>query len=161
MKINLIAFLFLLLITSCTSKELESSQINPNLITIYNYKKCELNLAKLINDYRKSIGLNELELCNHLSYKSEEHNFYMIANNVVNHAYFQERSENITNVLAAVKVDEIVAYNYISPEGALSAWLQSPSHKVAIEGDFTDFGLAISKSSESGKNYYTVIFIKR
>jgi uncharacterized protein YkwD len=159
--IKAIGFLILFLVMSCTSKETESSRINSKLITRYDYNQNELDLAKLINEYRKSIGLNDLELNNHLSYKSEEHNLYMIDNNVVNHAYFQERLENSINVLAAVKVDEIVAYNYVLPKGALTAWLISPSHKAAIEGDFTNFGIAISKSNKSGKNYYTVIFIKK
>ena len=156
-----IGFLILLLTMSCTSKESESSQINSIVITKYDYNQNELDLAKLINEHRKSIGINDLELNNHLSYKSEEHNLYMIDNDVVNHAYFQDRLENITKVLAAVKVDEIVAYNYVLPQGALTAWLVSPSHKAAIEGDFTNFGMAISKSNKSGKNYYTMIFIKK
>ena len=84
----------------------------------------------------------------------------MINNNVVNHAFFQDRSNNIKYVLGASNVSEIVAYNYIQPQGVLDAWMRSPSHKEVIEGNFTDFGVSITRSP-LGKNYFTVIFIKR
>jgi hypothetical protein len=51
----------------------------------YTYSANELETMKLINDYRVSFGLNALEKINHISFKSEEHDDYMIANNVVNH----------------------------------------------------------------------------
>ena len=51
-----------------------------------------------------SQGLNALQVVNHISYKSKEHNEYMIDNNVVNHDYFEQRSNNIINVLGAVRV---------------------------------------------------------
>jgi hypothetical protein len=49
---------------------------------------------------------------NHMSFKSEEHDNYMIANNVVNHNDFVARSENIINTLGAKTVSENIAYNY-------------------------------------------------
>jgi uncharacterized protein YkwD len=113
----------------------------------------------LINAYRVSIGLNELQQINHISYKSEEHDNYMITNNVVNHDDFVARSENIMKVLGAKSVSENIAYNYNSPQAALDAWLKSPSHKANIEGNFTHFGLSIRVSAE-GKKYYTNIFVK-
>jgi hypothetical protein len=48
---------------------------------------------------------------NHMSFKSEEHDNYMIANNVVNHN-FVARSENIIKTLGAKTVSENIAYNY-------------------------------------------------
>ncbi|CAN1566887.1 CAP_bacterial domain containing protein [Flavobacteriaceae bacterium] len=155
--LSLIVSLFLI---SCTTDSLVDNAIDKKLILEYNYKSDEIKLDELICEYRVSIGLNPLGLINHISNKCEEHNNYMIANNVVNHSYFQERSDNIRSVLGTSNVSEIVAYNYIQPQGVLDAWLKSPSHKEAIEGNFTDFGVSITKSPE-GKNYFTVIFIKR
>ena len=85
----------------------------------------------------------------------------MIQNNVVNHDQFQERSKNIIEVLGAVKVNENVAYNYVTPNSALHAWLNSPGHKANIEGDFTHFGISIRINPVNGKSYYTNIFIKK
>jgi hypothetical protein len=55
---------------------------------------------ELINSIGKA-GLNRLEKINHISFKSEEHSNYMIANNVVNHDDFVARSENIMSTLGA------------------------------------------------------------
>jgi uncharacterized protein YkwD len=114
----------------------------------------------LINAHRVSKGLNPLEKINHMSYKSEEHDYYMIANNVVNHNDFVARSENIMKTLGAVSVSENIAYNYNTPQAVLNAWLASPSHKENIEGNFTHFGIAIKENPATGKKYYTNIFAK-
>jgi len=147
---------------SCAS---DSEEIEPTttpvLIQNYDYSDNELELADLINQHRATLGLNPLQTINHISYKSEEHNEYMIANNVVNHDLFQERSQNIIEVLGAYKVNENVAYNYMTSNSALKAWLKSPGHKANIEGDFTHFGISIRVNPENGKKYYTNIFIKK
>lgn len=146
---------------SCSSDATEDPKSDDQLVQDYDYNTEELKLADLINAYRESKGLNRLEKINHISYKSEEHNEYMIENNVVNHDYFMERAENIRHVLGAVKVNENVAYNYITPEAALTAWVNSEGHRANIEGDFTHFGISITSDPETGKKYYTNIFIKK
>jgi uncharacterized protein YkwD len=160
MKNIVLGILFLFILSSCSTNSSEDISINLKVISNYNYNSKEIELTKLINEYRVNIGLNPLVLINHISNKCEDHNNYMITNNVINHAFFQDRSDNIRSVLGASNVSEIVAYNYIQPQGVLEAWLNSPSHKEAIEGNFTDFGVSIIKNTD-GKNYFTIIFIKR
>lgn len=146
---------------SCSSDSVESSNVSKSeLVTEYNYNVSELEVLQLINEYRVSMGLNSLITVNHISFKSEEHDNYMIANKVVNHNDFVARSENIIAVLGAKKVGENVAYNYQTAEGVLKAWLDSPSHKLNIEGDYTHFGIAVKIDAETGKKYYTNIFAK-
>ncbi len=127
---------------------------------VYTYNSDELEVMSLINTYRVSIGLNTLEQVNYISYKSEEHNTYMIANNVVNHNDFVARSEDIMKVLGAKAVSENIAYNYNTPQAAVNAWLNSPTHKENIEGSFTHFGISIRIDAVSGKKYYTNMFAK-
>lgn len=146
---------------SCTTDADDSANTSAQLSQPYNYDATELQMAKLINEYRVSIGLNSLEIINYVSIKSEEHNAYMITNNVVNHDYFPQRSQSIMHVLGAQKVNENVAYNYATPEGALRAWLNSPTHKANIEGDFTSFGISVSEEPSSGRKYYTNIFVRQ
>jgi uncharacterized protein YkwD len=147
---------------SCSSDSTEDLiPTDATLVKNYDYRADELELADLINAHRASLGLNSLQVINHISYKSEEHNEYMIAKNVVNHDLFAERSQNIMQVLGAVKVNENVAYNFSTPASALNAWLNSPGHKANIEGDFTHFGISIRENTETGKKYYTNIFIKK
>ncbi|WP_031457510.1 CAP domain-containing protein [Flavobacterium chungangense] len=144
---------------SCSSDTAEGVN-DSELVSDYTYNDTELEVLQLVNKYRMSIGLNALEKVNHISFKSEEHDYYMIANKVVNHNNFVVRSENIISVLGAKKVGENVAYNFNSAEAVLQAWLASPTHKENIEGDYTHFGIAVKIDAETGKKYYTNIFAK-
>lgn len=146
---------------SCSKESADNNTAGTNLIQNYTYSTDETALADAINEYRVSTGRNALQTINHISYKAEEHNEYMIEKNSLNHDYFEERSQNIIAVLGAVKVNENVAYNYSTANAVLHAWLESPDHKANIEGDFTDFGISIRTDPENGNKYYTNIFIKR
>lgn len=149
---------------SCSSDSDNSSEENISApahisASVYNYTSIENQTLELVNSYRASIGLNTLEKSNYISIQSEEHDNYMITNNVVSHDHFDVRYNNIVNALGAKKVGENIAYNYSSPKAALDAWLKSPTHKECIEGDYSHFGIAIRTSPE-GKIYYTNIFAK-
>ena len=139
---------------------LETTTPTETLVANYTYNDTEIETMRLINEYRLSIGLNSLERINHISYKCEEHNKYMIQNNVVDHNDFVARSTNMTNVLGAKRVGENVAYNYKTPEAAVRAWLDSPGHKENIVGDYSHFGLSVTTDPATGKKYYTNIFVK-
>jgi uncharacterized protein YkwD len=144
---------------SSDSSETPSSSTATMKVMDYTYNSSELDAMNLINTYRVSVGLNALQQINHISYKSEEHDHYMIANDVVNHNDFVARSENLISVLNAKRVGENIAYNYNTPQSVVNAWLNSPTHKENIEGDYTHFGIAI-KTNQEGKKYYTNIFVK-
>jgi uncharacterized protein YkwD len=149
---------------SCSSdstEDLVTPTSTAALVQNYDYTAEELELADLINAHRASLGLNNLLTINHVSYKSEEHNEYMIAKKEINHDLFAERSQNIMQVLGAVKVNENVAYNFNTPASVLNAWLHSAGHKANIEGSFTHFGISIREDAVTGKKYYTNIFIKK
>jgi uncharacterized protein YkwD len=157
----LLPLAIVLTMVSCSSDETSGTAEDKRVVTTYNYNDTELRLVTLINNYRQSIGLNSLEVVNHISYKSEEHNTYMIDNKVVNHDYFQQRSENLIQVLGAERVGENIAYNYQMPESAFSAWMNSPAHKANIEGDYTHFGMSVTTDTQTGRKYYTNMFIKK
>lgn len=163
-NMRFVAMVFVLVaMSSCSSDSAEATENGTKTETVvasYTYNDSEIESMKLINDYRVSIGLNALQRVNHVSFKCEEHNKYMIANNVVDHNDFTSRSNNIMSVLGAKKVGENVAYNYKTSEAALRAWLDSPGHKANIEGDYTHFGLSVSIDPQTGKKYYTNIFVK-
>ncbi|MFD2942001.1 CAP domain-containing protein [Flavobacterium notoginsengisoli] len=162
-KRTMLFIAILVAMNACSADSAEGSVDNTPvtvLVTNYTYNDNEVQTMKLINEYRLSVGLHALERINHISFKCEEHNLYMIENNVVDHNDFVARSQNITNVLGAKKVGENVAYNYKTPEAALRAWLESPGHKENIEGDFTHFGISVKTDAATGKKYYTNIFAK-
>jgi uncharacterized protein YkwD len=166
MKTKLLYPLFLLAViftlNSCSSDASEASTVEAKILVDanYTYSPSELEAMKLINDYRVSVGLTSLEKINYISVKSEDHDNYMISNNVVNHDGFVDRSENIIKALGAKTVGENIAYNYDTPQAALNAWLNSPAHKENIVGNFTHFGIAIRENPVTGKKFYTNIFAK-
>ncbi len=166
MKTTLLRVLLLLIVictmNSCSSDESEATVADASAqkVVSYSYNTLELKTMDLINNHRVSVGLKPLEKINHMSFKSEEHDNYMIANNVVNHNDFVARSENIIKTLGAKTVSENIAYNYNTPESVLNAWLASPTHKANIEGNHTHFGIAIKENPANGKKYYTNIFAK-
>ncbi|EIA09478.1 CAP domain-containing protein [Flavobacterium frigoris] len=158
-------FLFITVIftmNSCSSDSSETQTVESTTqkMVNYNYSASEIETMKLINEYRVSVGLNVLEKIDFISLKSEEHDNYMIANNVVSHDGFVTRAEEIKKVLSAKGVGENIAYNYSTAQSALNAWLASPGHKENIEGDYTHFGIAIRENPTTGKKYYTNIFAK-
>jgi len=155
------ALVFTMISCSKSSSDESVQLVNEPIVTKYDYSQDELKLAQLINEYRVSVGKNELQIVNHISYKSEGHNEYMIAKKEVNHDYFEERSNNIIQLLGATKVGENVAYNFTTPNSVLHAWLDSPGHKANIEGDYTHFGISISVDPDTGKKYYTNMFMKK
>lgn len=165
-KSNLVRILSLALIIYvigyCSSdhSELKPPQISSSQPVDYTYISSEFETLNLINDYRISIGINELEINNYLSHLSEEHNTYMIAANSVNHDGFVTRAQNIKNLLGATKVDENIAFNYNSPQAVFDAWMRSPKHKEIMTGNYTHFGISIRNSPLNGKKYYTNIFVK-
>jgi uncharacterized protein YkwD len=147
--------------TSCSNSDSENPTPESSIVSNYNYNSNESQLLDLVNEYRVSQGLNELQPINHVSFKSYEHNLYMIEKKEISHDLFTERSNNLIQVLGAVKVGENLAYNFSTPSAALNAWVHSPGHKKNLEGDYTHFGVSITVDPDTGKNYYTNMFLKK
>lgn len=167
MKAKLLRVLLLVatvhILSSCSPESLNSvsaTTINSeNKVSNYTYTTSETETMALINKYRLSIGLNELKEINYVSLQSEDHNNYMIANDVVNHDGFVSRSENIMKALGAKLVGENVAYNFSTSQAVFDAWILSPEHKKNIEGNYTNFGISIRENAK-GQKYYTNIFVQ-
>lgn len=149
-------------LTSCSSdsESIDTPSINEAAQKAYAHNTTELELLDIVNEYRVSKGLNALQIIEHISYESNEHNQYMIATNSVNHDGFDQRKSNLQQVLGAVRVGENVAYGYSSPESTLNAWVNSDGHRANLEGEYTHFGVSI-REDEEGRKYYTNMFIKK
>lgn len=159
----MVFILTLVIMNSCSADTADGNvkeASTDKLVTDYSYNASELETMQLINNYRVSIGLNALEKINHISFKCEEHNEYMVETKLVNHNDFALRSDNIIKVLGAKSVGENVAYNFKTSQAALDAWLLSPDHKKNIEGNYTHFGLSVVTDPNTGNKYYTNIFAK-
>lgn len=148
-------------LVSCSTDADETFTAEPVAVEVaYDYNQIEVELGSLINQHRASLGLPALEVVNYASYKSYEHNTYMIAHQVVNHDMFEQRANDIMEVLGASRVNENIAYNYQSAQGAFQAWLRSDGHRANIEGNFTHFGISVTSDPATGKKYFTNLFVK-
>lgn len=130
-------------------------RVKENTNIKYIYTEFELELILKINSYRTSIGLNSLELNDYISSLCSEHNSYMIEQSLPSHNNFTDRSQRIIDNLEATRVGENIAYNFLSSDKLIQAWLKSPRHKENLESpEWTVMGL-----STLGK-YTTNIFAK-
>lgn len=148
------------LFTSCSSDTESIDSTSVETAKNYVHNTTELELLDLVNAYRVENGLNTLEIIEHVSYKSEEHNNHMIATNTVSHENFSLRKANLEQVIGAVRVGENVAYGFSTPQSTLNAWIASEGHRLNLLGNYTHFGLSI-RENEEGRKYYTNIFVKK
>ncbi|UOK41814.1 MULTISPECIES: CAP domain-containing protein [Flavobacterium] len=155
-------FVFLGSCSAESADETPQNSASENYVTNndYTYSQIELDVADLINEYRVSKGLNSLELINHISNVSEEHDEYMISINTLTHDLFAERKENLKVTLGAVAVGENLAYNYPTAKTVVDAWINSPAHKANMESNYSHFGISVREDAK-GNRYFTAMFIRK
>jgi len=153
--------LIALLSFSCSTDSIEEDKIESITSSfVPQTKVIEIEILELINNHRLSIGLDVLNGMGTIKAQAYGHTDYMIDKSVISHDNFLQRKANLTNSEGASRVGENVAYAYSSSESVVNAWLNSEGHRNVIEGDYTDFDI-FAKKDESGKYYYTNIFIKK
>lgn len=157
------AIAFLCLFASCSQDELEVTPTEKENVEISADLVVENGFAQEvlaeINNYRSSIGLKSLAMNTDPKVQALNHTKYMASKNKISHDNFFERSDYL-KAKGAITVSENVAFGYYTAEDVVKAWLNSPSHKKAIEGDFTHTGLSVVEN-ERGVPYFTQIFIKK
>jgi len=157
----ILAFVVMIGFSSCsTDNSVEDTIAATDLNNPPDVKVIEIEVLELINQHRISIGLNPLVDHSVVKAVAFTHTDYMIEANDLSHDNFYQRKESLEVNAEAVSVSENVAYGFSSPESLVNAWLNSPSHRETIEGDFTDFDIS-AEQNDNGKWYYTNIFIKR
>ena len=157
----LLALCTILTLTSCSSESLNEEEIlTENLATPPQTKQIEIEILELINAHRINNNLNTLSGNGTVKAVAFTHTDYMVEVNSVSHDNFYVRKQSLQQNENAQIVSENVAYGYTSAQSVVNAWLNSPSHKSNIEGNFTDFDIS-AEQDEDGKWYFTNIFIKR
>jgi uncharacterized protein YkwD len=144
-------------LNSCSKNDDNDTPTVVEIPTNSIYSSIELEVIKLVNDHRTSIGLSALIKNDYISSQTKEHTNYMINNNILNHANFETRVDNIKKTLGSGSPAENVAMGYSSAKDVLDGWLRSSGHKQNIEGDHKLFGIGI-KANAKGELYYTMFF---
>lgn len=163
MKTNLLLLALigiLSVFTSCTKDELENNNIDyvVDLSIVYknDFEKSN-EILQLINNHRSQLGLSTLLLdMEYGSAYAVDHTDYMININQINHDNFPLRMQALQN-RGAVRVGENVAYGYTSAQGVVNAWLNSPSHREIIEGNYTHSGFGVFQNNH-GCYFFTQLF---
>ena len=155
-----LALFGILAFSSCSSESLNEDE-NINLeMTVPDTKPIEEEVLNLINNYRQEQGLNSLYYNGTVKAVAFTHTDYMIEENDVSHHNFYVRKQNLQVSENAQVVSENVAFGYTSAESLVNAWINSPSHKQNLEGDYTHFDISAEQNQE-GDWFYTNIFIKK
>lgn len=152
---------FICLLASCSTDEVNETNEIANLeneITVENNNAFSQEIFLLVNAHRETLDLPPFSNHNLAKEEAINHTGYMIINNKVSHDNFFERSEYL-KANGADAVSENVAYGYRTAQSVLEGWLNSDSHREAIEGDFTHTGISVAQT-ENGINYFTHIFLK-
>ncbi|WP_422104303.1 CAP domain-containing protein [Winogradskyella sp.] len=155
-----VAIVALLGFTSCSTENIEDQIDAIEVPVAPQAKQIEIEIMELINAHRITEGLSVLNDHNTVKAVAFTHTDYMIEVDNISHDNFFQRKESLQINANASIVSENVAYGFNSAAAVVNAWLNSPSHKDNIEGDFTDFDISAEQNSE-GKWYFTNIFIKR
>ncbi|WP_299113751.1 CAP domain-containing protein [uncultured Winogradskyella sp.] len=155
------AIVALLGFTSCSTDSAAEDKIDAIEVPVAPQAKLiEIEIMELINAHRINMGLNALSDHGTVKAVAFTHTDYMVEVDNVSHDNFFQRKQSLQVNANANIVSENVAYGFNSAESVVNAWLNSPSHKDNIEGDYTDFDISAEQNNE-GKWYFTNIFIKR
>jgi len=154
-----------LALTSCSTEELVETQ-SPIEFTI------DLNLAQetdaqmaseilyYVNQYRGTLGLEPILMDKtYASAYAVEHTKYMIQQNKISHDNFSDRAEGL-NSQGAQAVAENVGFGYNSANDLVTAWINSPSHRDTMEGNYTHSGIGALQDG-SGMYYVTQLFYRK
>ncbi|MBA3985460.1 MAG: CAP domain-containing protein [Flavobacteriales bacterium] len=158
---GLIAIVLLVTITSCSKEDLsdvEDLSYNIDLsIVSKNDVKMSRDILELVNAHRVSIGLDALVMDQqYASAYAVVHTDYMIEISKINHDNFHLRSQALKN-RGASRVSENVAFGYTDAAAVVNGWLNSPSHRQNIEGDYSHSGFGVFKN-EQGNYFFTQLF---
>lgn len=156
--------MLMFVVTSCSKDDSIATEeanysIDLNLAQETDWKMAD-DILVLINEYRASIGLSSIQRDQqYASAYAVEHTKYMIDIDGVNHDDFAIRSAALKD-RGAIRVGENVAYGYTSAESVVYAWLNSPTHKEIIEGNYTHSGFGVIPDS-NGTFYFTQLFYSK
>lgn len=161
MKISqLILILLIATLTSCSTSSLteenELYTIEETTVKV-DISEEETALLALINEYRVSIGVNELVMDASIYTYASSHNTYMMEDDAISHSNFNVRSEKVKNTTNAKDVSENVARHFNTNAQVLNGWLNSASHKATLERNHSHTVISITKDS-NGNKYYTQLF---
>ena len=151
----------ILLFSSCEKDKGENESYPPVL-------EMELDILELVNFYRDSISnvidtinLEMLLMDDFIREEARAHSIDMASGELpLGHDGFSDRVNRIHEELGLGSAGENVASGFTTAESVVKAWIESPSHRYNIEGDYNETGIGVVQNDD-GVYYYTHIFYKK
>ncbi len=118
-----------------------------------------------VNTYRQSLGLNRLNALKALNLIARQHSQDMADGKVsFSHTGFNKRVQRIVKGyrLTSYKAAEnlfMTGYQTSISADALKGWINSPGHKVNLEGNFNYTGIGVVQADD-GTWYITQIYVR-
>lgn len=162
LRIKLFSVLFSVTLASCAQK-IARAPLN------YTYGKEDIDIKSMekdilfyINEYRKSLGLDALQILKEATMEAVNHSAEMAnKTSAFGHDGFDARIDNIQSKIGFLHgAGENVAYGKLSAKEVVDLWINSPPHKKNIIGNYGYTGIGVVKNSD-GLPFYTQIFIRK
>ncbi|MEA1786555.1 CAP domain-containing protein [Arenibacter sp. GZD96] len=152
---HILSLMIFFMFGSCSTEPVESVAT----LTAVSAPDVEKELLDIVNMHRVSSGVQALTFSATAYEYASAHTDYMISRGSISHDNFNSRAEDLTAEVHASEVSENVAKDYDSAVEAFTNWMNSPSHRKAIEGQFTHTAVSIKKDAE-GNFYFTQLFYR-
>ncbi len=120
------------------------------------------NILYYVNEHRRSLGLQKLEVLNTAAVQAYLHSKDMATGKTgFGHSGFDRRISNIMQAEGRISASaENVAYGELTAKEVVKGWLNSPGHKRNIEGNYALTGIGTYKDKE-GVVFFTQIFLRK
>ena len=121
----------------------------------------EQKIFQLVNNHRRSIGVNELAWNETIAGQARLHSQSMAAGTVpLGHDGFEGRVALIAETIPWQSAAEIVALAATAAD-AVDGWIASLDHKPMLEGNFDWTGIGVARGKSESSFYATEILIKQ
>lgn len=155
MRLHIAILAMVFVAVSCSTDPIDETEIP----TAANAVEVEHELMGIVNSHRIALGQSVLEFSPVAYEHANDHSDYMISTGQLSHHNFSARAQQISAETNAEFVGENVAKGYATAEEAFGNWMDSPSHKQTLEGDFTHSAISV-KVDDNGVHYYTQLFYR-
>ena len=154
-----------LVATSCSREEMvvPTTELSMPDLALANETDWALanQILGYINNFRTDIGLEPLIMEPTITTAlAVSHSEYMKEQDRISHDNFSERATILADQ-GAQAVGENVAFGYSSAHEVVNAWINSPSHRDVLEGNFTHAGIGTVNDKFNNTHKFITFLVTR
>jgi uncharacterized protein YkwD len=122
----------------------------------------EKEILRYTNEFRQSKGKSKLLMEDIINRQAEQHAVNMAKGKTsFGHQGFQNRVKAIKSETGFISAAaENVAYGDMTAKEVVQGWINSPSHRKNLLGNYTHIGIGVAKN-KNGRLYFVQVFIRK